>query len=277
MDIMKKKKKADVGKRSFAIKSVSRTAAVLNCLGEGRNSAAGIAEYAHLSKATVHRLLKAMVEAQLVIHDPVKRRYFLGELITRLANRPQVSHEFLIDCAHEEMEKLLETGGETVNLSILIGVKCISLHVVPSKKDLRVVEETREIRSIYAGAAGKVLLSQLSSHDLKIILKNMHFEAITEKTITDKEELMFQIKRIKQQGYHICTGERIIGAMGISTPVKNYSLPVALSIVGPEVRMKPRVKELLEALQTSALSISRNIKEKQVDHQPEVRIGISHG
>lgn len=105
----------------------------------------------------------------------------------------------------------------------------------------------------------------------------MHFEAITEKTITDKEELVFQVRRIKQQGYHICSGERIIGAMGISTPVKNYSLPVALSIVGPEVRMKPRVKELLEALQTSALRVSRNIKEKQVAHQPEVHTRTTHG
>jgi DNA-binding IclR family transcriptional regulator len=255
----------DKKEKTFAIKSITSAALILNSLGEGRNSAAMILEYSRLSKSTVHRLLKALVEAQLVIHDPVKRKYYLGELITKLASSPQISHEYLISCAHEEMEHLLETGGETVNLSIMVGLKCISVHVVPSKKDLRVVEEAREIRSIHAGAAGKVLLSQLTNNELKNVLQRIKLVAITENTVVDKEELLFQLKRIRQQGYHICTGERIIGAMGISTPVKNYTLPVALSIVGPEVRMKPRVKELLDALLTSSSSISREIQSKSAE------------
>lgn len=247
-------------KKTPAIKAVSRSASILSGISDGINTTTAISEYCKVSKSTIHRLLKALVEAQLVTYDPINHKYFVGGLITGLLAKPLITHDYLINHAHEEMKRLLDAAGETVNLSILTGVKCISLHTLPSKNDLRVVEEVREIRSIHAGVAGKILLSQLDSKALKTALKNIELEPVTEYTVTSREELMFQLKRIRQQGYCICSNERIIGAMGIGAPVSNYVMPAALSIVGPEVRMKPRAKELQDALLTSAGRISRSIK-----------------
>jgi DNA-binding IclR family transcriptional regulator len=260
-DLAERNIRMDKAKKTAAISSISRAATILSCISDGINSSSEISEYSKLSKSTVHRLLNALVEARLIIHDPVHHNYSMGELIAKLISRPQITHDYLIGCAHDEMKHLLNFAGETVNLSIMIGIKHTSLHVVPSKNDLRVVEEIREINSVHAGAAGKVLLSQLSDKELKIVMKNIKLEPITEYSTTDKDELLFQLKRIKQQGYSICANERIIGAMGISAPVSDYIMPVALSIVGPEVRMKPRSKELIEALLASASRISGNIKE----------------
>ncbi len=248
-------------KKPSAVKPISRSALILSCIGDGTNTSSGIAEYTQLSKSTVHRLLNAMEEANLIIHDPIGRRYSIGGLIARLISRPQITHDYLIGCAHDEMRHLLDLAGETVNLGIMLGIKCTSLHVVPSKKDLRVVEEIQEISSIHAGAAGKMLLAQLNSGELKIAMKNINMESITEYSITDKDELLKQLKQIKKQGYVVCASERIVGAMGIAAPIKNYTMPVALSIVGPEVRMKPRTQELLEALLSAASRISDKIKE----------------
>ena len=246
--------------KSFAIKSISRSASILTCISDGINTITAIAEHCNLSKSTVHRLLRAMGEAGLIIHDPSNRKYFLGELITKLISKPNVTHDYLIGCADEEMKKLLEITGETINLSIMIGNKYTSLHAAPSKNDLRVVEQIREVTSVHAGSAGKVLLAQLDKKDLKAALKNLMLDPVTEYTVTDKEELLFQLKRIKQQGYSVTYSERIIGAMAIAAPIKNYALPVALSIVGPESRMKPKTKELVDALLDSASRLSQKLK-----------------
>jgi IclR family acetate operon transcriptional repressor len=246
--------------KSFAIKSISRSANILSCVSDGINSITAIAECCKLSKSTVHRLLRAMAEAGLIIHDPASRQYFLGQLITKLISKPDVTHEFLINCAHHEMQHLLDITGETINLSIMIGNKYTSLHTAPSKNDLRVVEEIREVTSVHAGAAGKVLLAQLDRNNLKAVLKNLVLDSVTEYTVSDTEELLFQVRRIKQQGYSVTYSERIVGAMAIAAPVKNYALPVALSIVGPEGRMKPKVKELVDALLLSTSRISQNIE-----------------
>jgi DNA-binding IclR family transcriptional regulator len=51
--------------------------------------------------------------------------------------------------------------------------------------------------------------------------------------------------------------------MGIAVPIRNYVLPAALSVIGPEVRMKPGVKKFTGALLTGAARISENLKERR--------------
>ena len=74
--------------------------------------------------------------------------------------------------------------------------------------------------------------------------------------VTDKKILMKELKKVREQGYAISYGERIIGALGIAVPIRGYLFPVALSILGPEQRLKPKVKELLKEARESARRIS---------------------
>jgi IclR family acetate operon transcriptional repressor len=104
------------------------------------------------------------------------------------------------------------------------------------------------------------LLSQLDDKELKLVMKNVSIGQVTEHSVTDKKVLMAQIKEIRRQGYSISHGERIAGAMCISAPVDNYFWPVALSVVGPESRLGPRVDGAVEKITTSARHISENVK-----------------
>lgn len=244
-----------------AVKSILRAANILTCISIGIDSLAGIADHCKLSKSTVHRLLKALVESHLIIEDRIRRKYFLGHLITQLLSNPLKTHEYLVVCATEEMKRIANVTQESVTLSILVGLKYVDLHIIQSTHDLRVVEENKELGSIHAGAVGKVLLSQLNRKELKIALKYMRFEPMTEYTVFNEEELLAQIKRIKQQKYAISANERYIGVMGISAPINNYVLPAALGIIGPEVRMRPNLTQFVEELMTSAAIVSDNVKE----------------
>ncbi|MHB8104159.1 MAG: IclR family transcriptional regulator domain-containing protein [Dehalococcoidales bacterium] len=65
-------------------------------------------------------------------------------------------------------------------------------------------------------------IAKLNNKDLKKVIDNMSFMRLTERTVTSKEELLEQLRKIKKQGYSIGYGERAQGAMSISMPVTTY-------------------------------------------------------
>lgn len=245
--------------RPPVVKSISRAGNILLCLSNGTSTVTDIAHQCQLSKSTVHRLLKALEESLIVSQDPINHRYYLGPLITRLSAEPQNTHEYLITCSLEEMKHLSDVSEETITLSTMTGIQYVHLNEIQSKHDLRVIEEGRRIRPLFMGATTKVLLSQLGDDELKIVMKNIQIGQTTANTVTDKDVLMAQVEEIRQQGYAVSRGEAVTGALCISVPIKDYVLPVALSIVGPESRLESRVTALIQEMLTSARRISSNI------------------
>jgi DNA-binding IclR family transcriptional regulator len=239
--------------------SIPHATSILICLSNDIHALTEIARQCNLGKSTVHRVLKLLEQSQFVVQDSINRRYYLGPLITQLASNPITTHEYLIMYANEEMKHLSQISEETVALDIMIGIQHFPLHEVTSKHDLKVTQESRMSGPLQAGASVKVLLSQFNDKQLKIALDSMNITRSTERSVTNKELLMAQIKEIRQQGYAVSYGERIPGALCISAPIKNYILPVSLSVVGPENRLQPRAKEAIEEIKASSGRISSNI------------------
>lgn len=243
-----------------SFKSVFRTARILNCVSQGIGSITGIAEYCQVDKASIHRLLQALCETRLIVQDPITRQYHLGTLISEITSNPIMAHNGLITCADAEMRRLADCTGETIGLSMLVGLQRLTLHVIPSSQDFRIVPKNTFVDYLYIGATARVLLSQLDNRSFKIIIANLDFKPFTENTIIYKEQLLSQVKQVKEQGYAVSYGERIPGAMDIAVPVKNYSLPVSLSILGPEIRMKPRINDFIYELTCSSDRINQSLK-----------------
>ncbi len=249
----------DTNKKPTAFKSVFRTANVLTCLSKGVTSVTDIASICKIHKSTVHRLLQALGEAGLTMQDPISRRYYIGPLITEIASNPYVTHEHLVSCAINEMVSLSSFTCESIGLNVLIGLQNVLLHEIPSSHDLQLIAKKKISGQIHAGANSKVLLSQLYNKELKIVMTNLAFEPITEHTVTDKQQLMAQLKQIRRQGYAISYGERISGGIAMSVPIKNYILPASISILGPESRIKPRITDFLNELIAASTRVSQNL------------------
>ena len=242
-------------------KSIFRAVKIITSISQGVASVTEIAEACNLNKATVSRLLKVLEKTNLVKKDPLSHRYMIGNLFTQFISAPLSAHEFLIRCANKEMRHLADETQETVHLDILRGTSVFKLKSIPSTHVLRIVEENQESDDLHVGSTGKVLLSQLNNKDLRIALKHANLKAYTENTITHVEELMFQIKRIREQGYCISIGERIEGVVSISTPVSNYVVPAAITILGPLDRIKPRINSILSEMKKCCTNISEAIQE----------------
>jgi IclR family KDG regulon transcriptional repressor len=248
-----------LGEVKKASGSIPHAADVLTCLGSHVHTVTEIARQCRLGKSTVHHVLKLLEQSQMVVQDYDSRRYYLGPLITQLTSNPVTTHEYLILCANEEMKRLAQLSEETVAMDIMIGTQIFPLYEVTSPHDLRVTQEGRASGPVNAGASGKVLLSQLDEKQLRTAIDSIDVAKATDRTVTSPELLLAQVREISHQGYAVSYGERIDGAICISAPIKNYILPVALSIVGPENRLQPKTQEAIAQMVISARRISENI------------------
>ncbi len=242
------------------VNSVYRAAEVLSMLSVGKNRITDICKELDLSKSTAHRLLKTLEMCGFVIQDPITRRYFLGDLIIRLSSSPLATHQHLIVCSYEEMKGLREMSKETVTIHIRIGTQRICLEEMQANHNVRYGVGRGSVSPVYAGSAGKILLSELGENELNSLIENVELAPVGPNTITDRNVLLKEVDNIRAQGYAISSGETLEGAISISVPIRGYSCPIALSIFGPRFRLGPRIMDFKEAMEMSANRIQNKMK-----------------
>jgi IclR family acetate operon transcriptional repressor len=251
----------ELEKKPIMVKSIDRAAIILHCISDGINTVSDIAAHCRLGKSTVHRLLNALREAGLVMRDPVNRDYLFGDLLSRLVTNPRMTHEYLVRAAAREMAFLADYTKEAVSLGVKSGINFIGLASLPSAHALRVVDDTNFHGDLYAGASGRVLLSQLGSAEVQRVAQFFQAEFAEGPNRFNEARFLEDIDRIREQGYAVSGGERVYGAMCIAAPVRYYHVPAALSILGPESRLTPHTREYLDLLLAAANRIGQRVRE----------------
>jgi DNA-binding IclR family transcriptional regulator len=99
---------------------VNRIADTLVCLSKGKNAVSEVANDCKLSISTAHRLLNILTEPGFTIYDPTSHLYYLGPLISQLAENPNITHQFLLRSATDEMKRLSGITEETLTFSLLL-------------------------------------------------------------------------------------------------------------------------------------------------------------
>jgi DNA-binding IclR family transcriptional regulator len=240
--------------------SLIRATNILLCISNGIDTNTEIAKYCGYSTSTVHRLLNVMRNLNWVVQDSINHRYYMGSVANQLTSNQTGTHRYLLINSLQEMGRLSNLSEETINLSILVQLRSVLLNAVPSKQDLIVTEMDSGYGALFAvGATARVLLSQLDDKEIMEIVHKVDISSLSGKIITDRKALLTQLSDIRRRGYGVSYGERIAGAMCISVAIKNYSQPVALSVLGPESRLRPRAPEITEELMVSARRISKSI------------------
>ena len=241
------------------INSVIRAAEILKCLSRGLNRLSDISRDLDLTKSTTYRLLSTLEKSGLVMQDPIRHRYYLGHLILSLSADPLLAHQNLVVCAAEDLESLRQVSRETVAIHLPFGNQRISVEEIPSFEAIKFTAGRGAVAPLFAGAVGKVLLSQLSQVNFDRFLENTTLIKIGNNTITDPDELRLAIKKTQQDGYATSFGERFAESACISVPIKNYIQPVALSVLGPDKRIASHQDTLLIEMKAAAERITGKI------------------
>ncbi len=209
-----------------------------------------------LPKTTVFRILATLVARQFCEYDPVTEQYSLGFAFLRFSDirrRQSNVHSEALPIMRDMRNKV----NETIVLSIRSGDFRIHVDFVESLHAMRRMADLGVQAPLYAGAASKVLLAGLESDELEAYLGRTELESFQKATITNKDDLVKELQRIRQVGYAESRGELFTGGGALAAPVRDYSgkTVAVIDILTPDHRYTPDhrsqcIEQLLEGTGT---------------------------
>ncbi|GAC1468107.1 MAG: IclR family transcriptional regulator [Chloroflexota bacterium] len=178
-----------------------------------------IARNACLGKSTVHGLVVALVEQEMLALLPDQKRYLLGDAILRLADHhPQRG---LLARAALEVERLsVETSCSLVwarrrndHVEVLV-----SRH---GAEDVSLTVRTGSMIPLCAGVLGKTYLAAVPAAEFDHALDQLTLSRYTDRSVTDDTLYRRHVRQAREQGYAIERDEYISGiaAVGCCVPV----------------------------------------------------------
>jgi IclR family acetate operon transcriptional repressor len=238
----------DMVARSATYQSADRVLALLRSFDDNQ-AELGVADFARtlaVHKSTASRLASALERAGFLARSG--KRYRLGVEIIRLGTLALRSFD-LVATMQPAMEKLSQRTGETVNLAVADGADVLNVAEVPSTYILSasggwIGRRTRP----HAVANGKVLLAY------GVLPMPRSLERYTPATITSLDALAAELAEVRRAGFAKAVAELEEGLVAVAAPVfgPDGSAIAALSITGPEYRMRPDLLDGLGRLCASA-------------------------
>jgi len=219
-----------------------------------------LAEKVGLSKSTVHRLLATLINMHYVIKDQESEKYKLGYRLVFLS-RNIINNINIISIAKPFLEELAEDVNETIHLCIADMGEVLYVDKIESSQTIRMYSKVGNRAPMYCTGVGKVLLSGMDEDHFNQVADNTDFVVMTPTTITSKDQLREELKRIRKLGYGLDDVEHEEGIRCIAAPIFDYEGKViaSFSIAGPSnrVTMERINDELVEKVHKTSMEISQ--------------------
>ncbi|HLT57565.1 MAG: IclR family transcriptional regulator [Limnochordales bacterium] len=237
----------------YYIAAVGKALDVLEALRDAeRLSLAELSERVGQPRSSLFRILDTLECRGYVEHLPDVDGYALGLAAASLAGRHTVSAA-LRRVARPVLTELAEELGETVNLGMLLGAEVVYVDMVESHYAMRMNVTIGSRSPAHSTSLGKALLAFAGPEvDLQRLLPPA-LPAMTPNTITDREQLLKELKVVRARGWSLDDEENEPGARCVGAPIlgNQGSAVAAISVAGPASRLSddrvPQVARLITA------------------------------
>jgi DNA-binding IclR family transcriptional regulator len=260
-------------KQDLAVKTVDRVAAILRVVAAHGPAGAGITEITEatgLSKATVHRLLGALVNVGFAYQQPPGRRYRLGAGAIALGG--SALHDHAASIMQPALARLAEQTGDTVFASVREGPAAICVARAVGSYPVRTLTlDIGDRRPLGVGAGSLALFAALPDEAIAAVLKQNE-SWLEDYRGFDGDTLRALVERTRRAGYSLNEGRIVPGMAAIGVVVRDAAgAPFAsLSIAAITDRMgKDRLPELLGHLQAQARSLEASLSRSSTSEAAE--------
>ena len=213
-----------------------------------------------LQVGTVHRLLRSLVDLELLRARTGSKTYVPGHRLKNLLHLTMGMAEYA-GLAQSVLDRLVEEFGETAHLARLNGDWAESvLMKQPHGSDRAFVQPGRRL-PLYAAASGKAILAFQSEGFIARYL-SLPRERYTERTRVDNAEIRRDMARVREEGMAVCENELDAGVLSYGHPVPAGAGPVLYSIgitgLADRFRLVARAR-IRERLSEAAAELSRSL------------------
>ena len=183
-------------------------------------SATELIDELDLPKPTVNRLLLQLESEGLLQREPLKRRYQPGPRARRLA-LGTLTHKAVGAARHAILSDLSAKIEETCNCAMRDRGDLVYLDRVEANWPYRIQLPVGSHLPLHCTASGKLLLAYMESRQRNRLIRSAPLEKRTDNTITDPEELLVELKRIRSSGGGVDNEELREGMTAVAVPVFN--------------------------------------------------------
>lgn len=243
------------------MRSVQRILAVFESFSAERSSLTlqEIADRIELPKSTSFRIVQSLEQAGYLVRLE-DQQYCLSFRFTRLSGLVR-STLGIREIARPFLIELAEKTKETVSIHTVNGKDRVCLDAISTATSpLRAVVQSGEHIPILAGSASKVLMAHMSKTELSPFVS-----AVVRATKRSKADVLEELEQIREKGFAVSHGERLLGISAISAPIwdVNEEVHYCLSVGAPTVRMQTQEKEFVKLAVAAAMNISRQFGGKE--------------
>ena len=219
-----------------------------------------VAAKLRIAKSSAHDLMSSLAKLGF-LHKTENNRYRLGWQLVTLSETLLATIELRKE-AHPVMEELAARYQETIHLAVLDDTQAVYVDKLEGKQAVR-VELTSLGARLYAhcSSLGKVLLAYSDEAEAKRIIKTAGLPRFTPNTITDEEELLQTLAKIRKQGYSYDLEEILPDLCCVGAPIYNHlgEVIAAISMSIPAYRFRRSQTDYRDAVVRSAKTISKRL------------------
>lgn len=243
------------------VSSILRVLQILECFMDCGTewTLKALVEQLGLPTTTVFRQVSTLTAQQYLIQDPVRKSYHIGPRFMLLASSI-LEQSSLRQIARPELERLSCAVQETINLSLLLEHDIFYLDKVETHRSIVCNTKVGSRAPAYATSSGKILLSEQSEvyMDEYCSWMQQNAKSFTCNTIIDPQRLRSETAQARLHGFAVDEGEIETGLICIGAPVydSNHRAVAAVSISGPDYRMRSDWDHMVQEVRIAAKSIS---------------------
>lgn len=272
----------EAGAGRYRIQAIERAVAILNAFtpDEPELGVSDIANRLSLHKSTVHRFVVNLEAAGMLERNRATNRFRLGLRIFELGSQV-LAQMNLWEEAPPFLEGLVRDTGETGHLAIFDAGEAIYIEKVEARRALRIPSAIGRGYPAHATSLGKALLAYQPQSVIDAVIDERGLEKCASNTICDRNALLDELSRVREQGFAIDDEEYEEGLRCVGAPVVGHTGTVvaAIGIGGPVTRVTPgRVEELGKVVMEAAAGLSHRMGAGQSGAfaPTELRVRTSH-
>lgn len=241
--IVKEEKKA---KKKKNIGSVIKAIKVIEFIANSENEvgATEISRGLDYGVSATYHLLNTLKECNIIEQNKKTKKFKLGLKLWQIGMLAYEQNR-LSDILKPFLRKLKELTGETANLTIMDNYQIVYIAQEESDKLVKMFTKTGATAPLHCTAAGKVLLAYRPEQVQDSVLDKIELTKYTGNTIVSREELIKELKEIRENGYGFDNEERELGVSCIGAPVfdLNDEAIACITISGPTSRFTEENKK----------------------------------
>lgn len=248
------------------VKSSVRTLQILKLLSSHQAGLTftEIQRYLEIPKSSLFVLLSTIQQEKWIDFDSKVNRFTLG-IQAWESTQQYLNSNHLIAIAESHITEMMNDLHSSVHLAVLSGCDALYLAQIKSDSSYDLPSRVGVRLPAQATALGKSLLTGYSDEEIKVIFKNSIFKKFNSSTISNLDELLKEVNKVKIQGFSESNGELVERFYCVAAPVTDGSGKVvaAISSTVPKRYLEKKIvtkDRMRECVQDEARQVSEELR-----------------